>query len=91
MPLDRERERRFRLAALKQSESWGELREFYEERLRKDCETLGRQLIAGTSPADQRVIDFKRGFWAGIRAILDTPEAAERALERELSNGGDEG
>ena len=71
------------LAAIKEHPSWADLREFYKDRREKDAAAMGRALLAGT-PLDQRAVDMKRGFWAGVKAVLDTPEAAEKALEAEL-------
>lgn len=46
---------------------------------------LGRHLVLGGQPADQREIDFKRGFWAGaIWAYGQFPKKAQGDLQKEI-------
>lgn len=42
--------------------------------------TLARRLMTGWQP-DLREIDFHRGFYEGVRAVLERPEEAEQNLE----------
>lgn len=76
-------------AALTKQPGWTRLRERYRALLEQEQHRIGRDMLNGR-PFDQREIDRRRGFWAGVQAVLDTPEQAEKHLERWLRDeGGD--
>jgi len=76
-------------AALTKQAGWQRLRERYRQALEREERRIGRALLNG-EPVDQRDIDRRRGFWAGVQAVLDTPEQAEQQLDRWLrAQGGD--
>jgi hypothetical protein len=37
---------------------------------------------------DQRKVDYERGYWDGVNAVLATPGSAEQALLREHRDKG---
>jgi hypothetical protein len=50
-------------------------------------QSLARKLVSGgisAKPVDQREIDYQRGFFAAVRAILRAPDNAKAALEKAL-------
>jgi len=69
---------------LKEQPGWAALVSRYNKLREERATQLGRQLLQGR-PQDQREIDKERGFWLGVDAILHTPEAAEKSLDRAVS------
>lgn len=57
----------------------------YERRIARQVTRLGRD----AEPLNQRHIDYERGFWRGVQAVLGSPEAAQKALENALKRTED--
>lgn len=76
-------ERAARLAALTQHPSYKEWRDEMERRIERDHKRLLAEMLSG-KPADQRDLDYTRGFWAGMRYALTVPDKAEDTLTRAL-------
>lgn len=75
------------LKKLENHEGWEVLKkdfvdqqESYERRIAREMTRLGRD----AEPINQRHIDYQRGFWRGVQAVLGSPEAAQKALENAL-------
>ena len=71
------------LAKLTDHPSWGVLRESFDKAREKAELRLARQMYRGGEghpEIDQREIDYQRGFWRGVQAVLDQPEYAGRAF-----------
>lgn len=71
------------LGKLEGNEGWELLRKELEERREAFEHTLGRRLLVGgleADPVNQRQIDYQRGYWRGVRDILDSPKRAQEAL-----------
>lgn len=82
-------EKRRLLASITDHPAWSELRSHYEELEEKQALAWGRQRLTG-KPLDQREIDWASGYWAGVRAVLASPERAEELLKRPALRGRDE-
>lgn len=72
-----------RLAALTQHPSYREWCDEMDRRVERDQRRLVADVTSG-KPVDQRLIDYTRGFWAGMRYALNVPDKAEDTLERAL-------
>lgn len=75
------------LGKLKDHPSWAVLEDTFEKTRAAYLDSLSRKLIAGgidAAPLDQRQLDYKRGFWAGAKAVLDNPDDVQEALEAAL-------
>lgn len=70
-----------RLARVKETEGWQELREEFERKQTRYFEKLAKDLIRGDVPED---LEYQRGFWAGAKWILDNPEKAIQSFESAL-------
>jgi hypothetical protein len=73
------------LAAIKQHPAWPVLRQRWDELRDRKALVIGRSLMGGDE-IDQRKVDYDRGFWNGVKAVLDAPESAEQTLLRERRN-----
>lgn len=75
------------LGKLTEHPSWKLLRDTFEK-ARADAELrLANELFSGgegAKPADQRKIDYRRGFLRGCQAVLDHPERAVKAFEEAM-------
>src|SRR5215471_20530937 len=82
------------LAALAKHPSWPDLETAVEEkRQRIHRSMLVEALYLSTSaklvpPADQRKLDWARGFIAGMEYVVAVPTNAESSLERTLKEQG---
>lgn len=72
------------LKRLSTQPEWELLKKRFEKKREKDSERLTRTIFAG-GVVDQRVLDYERGFWNGVGAILSNPENAERAFHTAFS------
>jgi hypothetical protein len=75
------------VAKLNGTEGWQALVEEWTERRRKYGQTMTQKLLSGgisAAPIDQREIDYQRGFFAAVAAILGTPERMATELEKAL-------
>lgn len=75
------------LSKLEGHEGWELLGKELQERREVFERTLGRRLLSGGLEAelvDQRHIDYQRGYWRGVRDILDSPVRAQQALDDAL-------
>lgn len=77
-PLVAVQDRRALFATVKTHAAWPHLVEHYKELRKNYSDALGAKIMAGTV-VDQRELDFRRGYWAGVFAVLTSPEAAEQA------------
>ena len=75
------------LGKLVEHPSWPVLRAEIEARKRAYLDKIAREIVAGgpdAEPVNQREADYIRGFFKGVQAVLDTPDAAVRQLEKAL-------
>jgi hypothetical protein len=77
-PLVAVQDKRALFATVKTHPAWPHMLEHYRELRQRYSEALGAKLMAGDQ-IDQREIDFRRGYWAGVFSVLTSPEAAEKA------------
>ena len=66
---------------------WEALKSEFSEMESTYQRSLARKLLAGgisAPPVNQREIDYQRGFFAAVRAILRAPDSAKAALEKAL-------
>ena len=79
------------LAKLTEHPSWPMLRMEVEKRKHGYLVKVARQITAGGPDAetyDQREIDYIRGFFKGVDAVLDAPDRAVALLEETLRKEG---
>jgi len=75
------------LEKLKEHPSWEILQSEFAKLESSYTQSLARQLVTGgisAKPVDQRKVDYQRGFFAAVRAILMAPDNAKAALEKAL-------
>ena len=75
------------LAKLTEHPSWPALRTEIEKRKQGYLTKVARQLTSGGPDAEafnQREMDYIRGFFKGVDAVLDTPDRAVATLEKAL-------
>lgn len=77
-PLAAIQDKRQLFATLKQHPAWPQLLDHYKELRVRYERQLGARLMGGAE-LDQREVDFHRGYWHGVFAVLASPEAAEQA------------
>jgi hypothetical protein len=75
------------LATITQHPAWPVLRRRWDELKSKKALVIGRSVMAGDE-IDQRKVDYERGYWDGVNAVLATPGSAEQALLREHRDKG---
>lgn len=81
-----------RIQSLKEHTGFLALRARVHEETQGYLESLAFKMLHSTDPLDQRVIDYKRGFFRGmawIMALPDTPKFAEelkKALEERTTS-----
>lgn len=68
---------------LKETPGWQELRQVAKVREEKYGRLLTAAMMRG-EPVDQREIDFRRGFFAGMDYLLNSVDHAEKAFEDAL-------
>lgn len=78
------RERAARLAPLKESLAWKELRVVVAERQERHQKMLMRHLLSG-KPVDQRYIDRMAGYLDGMNDLLNDPEKSDNDFVSALS------
>lgn len=59
-------------AELAQHPAWGVLREVVKKQMETKFAFHASQLMGGTE-VDQRTVDFDRGYFAGMKHLLDSP------------------
>lgn len=72
------------LARLARHPDWALLTELFTKKKDREIEMMSRLLLAGGT-IDQRRLDYERGFWDGVEAILKRPENAEKRFQAALS------
>ena len=72
-----------RLNALKENRGWAELSELCREKMESEFRLLSHALMRGTPPSEVEIA-YKRGFFAGMKFLLDSPDLNESKLERAL-------
>lgn len=79
------------LANLAEHPSWSSLVKMFEAEKTEWALGIGNKLLAGglkAAPIDQRELDYKRGYFAGIRAVLSAPETVSTQVDaRERKEG----
>ena len=76
------------IAELQAHPAWALLRKTARERMDKTFLILAKQLMAGT-PVPEQDIAYNRGFFAGMKHLLDKPKLAEADIARELAKRED--
>ena len=72
-----------RMRALRESEEFAALRASMAEAKKKVMDATTRALMRG-EPANQRQIDYDRGYWDGVAQVLEAPWSALQAYERTM-------
>jgi hypothetical protein len=78
------------LARLGNDPAWGALRARAKERLDAEFDRLAKALMRGDDVTREDV-QFRRGFFAGIKFLLDSPTLEAKKLDRALAKEGDTG
>ena len=73
------------VAELSAHPAWPVLRKIEKQRMDLKFEGHAKALMAGME-FDQRQVDYDRGYFAGMKHLLDTPERERAALQREEVN-----
>jgi hypothetical protein len=76
------------LARLDSDPAWAALRERAKEKMEAEFGRLAKALMRGDEVAD---VEYRRGFFAGIKFLLDCPTLEARKLDRALAKEGDTG
>jgi hypothetical protein len=71
------------LAQLLEHPAWPILRKVSEERKRRHFQDIAAALIAGVD-VSKDLIEWKRGYFSGMKFLLDRPQAKAKELEKEL-------
>lgn len=85
--ISKELERAERLVTLLDHPNWQELRNVAKDRMEKRFNVLARDLMAGREPPD---IMYQRGFFAGMKFLLDQPDLSAKKLAAALEESTDE-
>ncbi|MET0957050.1 MAG: hypothetical protein ABWZ18_00945 [Solirubrobacterales bacterium] len=72
------------LRRLRESAAWKALAEQMEKAKEKVVERYVKVALAGGN-LEQRQLDYDRGYWDGIAALLSQPERAQQQLENSLA------
>lgn len=72
------------LSELRESRAWEELRAVAKERMEKTFERIARDLMSGKE-LDPVQIARQRGFFAGMKFLLDSPELSQKKLDAALT------
>ena len=81
IPSDHDREL---LSHLSSHPSWGVLRTVSKERMDEVFLLTARELMRG-EVVPKEVIEYRRGFFAGMKFLLDNPTVEAQKLERSLA------
>jgi hypothetical protein len=76
------------LARLGNDPAWEALRERAKERMDTEFVRLAKALMQGEVP-DEGNVQYRRGFFSGIKFILDSPTLEAKKLDRALAKEGD--
>lgn len=76
------------LAALAQHPLWPKLREKAEQAMTKEFDRIARQLMAGRTIEDADLA-YRRGVFAGMKFLLDSPSLEATLLAQELNREGE--
>jgi hypothetical protein len=71
------------LALITKHPSWPLLRDRWFEVLEHERYDLGKTLLVPQSEVDLSYIKRRQGFWQGVKAVLDTPDAAMSMIRAE--------
>lgn len=71
------------LAALTGQPGWGELFKLMERRMEWEFNTLAKKQMHGKN-VPYHEIAYTRGFFAGMKFLLDRPEASAKELNAQL-------
>lgn len=71
------------LATLATHPAWVALRAVSERKMRKEFDRMARNLMAGDLPSVAQH-QYLRGFFAGMKFLLDSPALEERKLAKAL-------
>lgn len=77
------------LAHLAAHPAWEALREVAKERMDDVFAKTARELMQGAE-ITREVIEYRRGFFAGIKFLLDQPTLEAKALEKALAEEREE-
>jgi hypothetical protein len=69
------------LAELPLHPAWAVLRGVVKDKMEREFNTLAKELLHGKHPTD---IEWRRGFFAGMKFLLDKPAAEARDWQRQL-------
>lgn len=80
-------ERVVKLRRLVESPEWAELALFLEERKQFHIRRLTKQMMRGYPLTEEEQLRHA-GFWKGVEAVLEAPEAVDAKLEKMLETSG---
>ena len=76
------------LARLGNDPAWGTLRDRAKDRMDKEFVRLAKQLMVGDEVTRENV-EYRRGFFAGMKFLLDNPTLEAKRLDRVLAKEGE--
>lgn len=71
-----------RIQNLKNVPGWNDLVELIDQECERYMLSATKQLFATGRPFDE--FEYKRGYWAGMKAVLRNPDKAARVLQRDV-------
>lgn len=74
------------LLHLKDQPGWEVLRALAKERMETHFNNLARQLMAKDATVEATDLQYRRGFFAGMKFLLDQPDLEVKRLERAITN-----
>lgn len=80
-------ERAERLVTLLDHPNWQELRNVAKDKMNKHFNLLAKELMAGRDIPD---LQYRRGFFAGMKFLLDQPDLAQKKLAAALEESTNE-
>lgn len=72
------------LHELSEHRGWQELKEIYDDTLRKWQRHVATDFLRNGAEVDQREIDYQRGYMDAWQTILAQPDQAEKRFEKAL-------
>lgn len=72
------------LQRLSRHPDWELLTTIFEKKKATDVDLMSRMILAGNVPPKE-ALDYERGFWDGVGAVLKRPENAEARFQAALS------
>ena len=75
---------RHELAALTTHPVWTALRSAAKVQMERQFQRMAQELMQGKTPSPESV-EYARGFFAGMKFLLDTPTIERRRMERVLA------